>query len=107
MPMVFVPAFAHPDRAVEHEKANTRIRQYLQAPGRFLNVVGTGAASEKGGLVILPNDCRPGYDIHFADAASIWRTDPLHFRLGLLPAGFYFKSPVTISLVDKGVSHEV
>ena len=46
-------------------------------------------------------------DIHFADAATIWRTEPLHFRVGLLPAGFYFKSPVTISLVDKGVSHDV
>ncbi len=46
-------------------------------------------------------------DIRFTDAASIWRTDPLRFRLGLLPAGFYFKNPVGISLVDKGISHDV
>ncbi len=46
-------------------------------------------------------------DIRFSDAAAIWGKEALQFRLGLLAAGFYFQSPVNISLVDKGVSQEL
>ncbi|MFO1468229.1 MAG: glucan biosynthesis protein G [Steroidobacteraceae bacterium] len=46
-------------------------------------------------------------DIRFLDTAAIWADQPVPFRLGLLPAGFYFQSPVTIALVDQGVSQEL
>lgn len=46
-------------------------------------------------------------DIHFVDSAAIWSHEALQFRLGLLAAGFYFQSPVSISLVENGVSQEL
>ena len=46
-------------------------------------------------------------NIRFAESAAIWKSDKLPFNLGLLPAGFFFQSPVSIALVDAGVSHDL
>lgn len=46
-------------------------------------------------------------NIRFAESAAIWKSDKLPFSLGLLPAGFFFQSPVSIALVDAGVSHDL
>jgi periplasmic glucans biosynthesis protein len=46
-------------------------------------------------------------NIRFSESASIWKSDKLPFTVGLLPAGFFFQSPVRIALVDGGVSHEL
>jgi glucans biosynthesis protein len=45
--------------------------------------------------------------IRFAESELVWKSDKLPFSLGLLPAGFFFQSPVSIALVDAGVSHEL
>jgi glucans biosynthesis protein len=46
-------------------------------------------------------------DIRFNADQSIWRNEQVPFRLELLPAGFLFKSPVKISIVENRIAREV
>jgi glucans biosynthesis protein len=41
-------------------------------------------------------------DIRVPETARLWRNDNLPFQLDLLPAGFYFKEPVEVSIVESG-----
>jgi periplasmic glucans biosynthesis protein len=45
-------------------------------------------------------------DIRFNADQSIWRNEQVPFRLELLPAGFLFKSPVKISIVENRIARE-
>lgn len=46
-------------------------------------------------------------DIRFNPEAGIWRNEQVPFRLELLPAGFLFQQPVTVSLVENGLARDV
>jgi glucans biosynthesis protein len=42
-------------------------------------------------------------EMHFRVDKSLWSNDRTPFRIDLLPAGFVYTAPVTISVVEKGV----
>lgn len=46
-------------------------------------------------------------DIRVDSDHAIWRTDPVPFRVDVLPAGFLFQAPVQINVVDNGVAREI
>ncbi len=45
--------------------------------------------------------------IRFASAAALWTNDASPFRLGLLPAGFYFQTPIAISIMEGSQRRDV
>jgi periplasmic glucans biosynthesis protein len=45
--------------------------------------------------------------IQFRIDHAIWAKERSPFRLDLLPAGFVYQSPVTVSVVENGVAHDV
>jgi glucans biosynthesis protein len=46
-------------------------------------------------------------DIRFNENAGIWRNEQVPFRIEVLPAGFLFRTPVTVALIENGYSREV
>ncbi|HEY5808347.1 MAG TPA: glucan biosynthesis protein G [Povalibacter sp.] len=46
-------------------------------------------------------------DIRSNPEAAIWRNDQVPIRVELLPAGFVFQTPVTVSLVESGIASDV
>jgi periplasmic glucans biosynthesis protein len=46
-------------------------------------------------------------DIRVDQEHAIWRTDQVPFRIDVLPAGFLFQNPVSISVVEAGLSREI
>jgi len=46
-------------------------------------------------------------DIRVDPEHAIWRTDQLPFRVDVLPAGFLFQNPVSISIVEQGLASEI
>ena len=46
-------------------------------------------------------------DIRFNADQGVWRNEQVPFRLELLPAGFLFKSPVRVSVVEDRTAREI
>lgn len=46
-------------------------------------------------------------DIRVDPEHAIWRAEPVPFRVDVLPAGFLFQSPVSISVVENGLAREI
>ena len=46
-------------------------------------------------------------DIRVNPELAIWRKEQVPFRLELLPAGFVFDTPVTVSVVENGIARDV
>jgi glucans biosynthesis protein len=46
-------------------------------------------------------------DIRFNSDEGIWRNEQVPFRVELLPAGFLFRSPVRISIVENRIAREI
>lgn len=46
-------------------------------------------------------------DIRFAPEKGIWRNEQVPFRVELLPAGFVFQTPVTVSIVESGMARDL
>jgi glucans biosynthesis protein len=45
-------------------------------------------------------------DIRVDPQQAIWGTEPVPFRVDVLPAGFLFHEPVSVSLIEQGVARE-
>lgn len=46
-------------------------------------------------------------DIRFNSDQGIWRNEQVPFRVELLPAGFLFRTPVKVSIVENGVARDI
>lgn len=46
-------------------------------------------------------------DIRVDSEHAIWRTEQVPFRVDVLPAGFLFQNPVSISVIENGMAREI
>lgn len=46
-------------------------------------------------------------DIRTNSESAIWRSDQVPMRLELLPAGFLYQTPVTVSIIESGVARDL
>jgi glucans biosynthesis protein len=94
------PAAKTPDRYPFTGDTVTELAKRLAAESRSIPRLESGSPLRQ----LNYNQYR---DIRANAESAIWRSDQVPMRVELLPAGFLFQTPVTVSLVEGGIARDI